>query len=68
MFSEYEYKKINYKKAIGALLITVAVIAAAAFHLTSILISGMLGCLLLITTAILKPKEAYDAIEWKVIL
>lgn len=67
LLSEYEYKKINYKKAIGALLITAAVIAAAAFKLTSILISGMLGCLLLVTTSILKPKEAYDAIEWKVI-
>jgi di/tricarboxylate transporter len=27
----------------------------------------MVGALLLVTTAIMKPKEAYEAIEWKVI-
>lgn len=65
--SEYQGKKFNYKKAIPTILITVGVIAAAALNLTSILISAMIGCLLLITTTILTPKEAYEAIEWKVI-
>lgn len=27
----------------------------------------MIGCVLLVTTSVIKPKEAYDAIEWKVI-
>ena len=27
----------------------------------------MIGCLLLVTTSILKPEEAYQAIDWKVI-
>lgn len=65
--SEYQGKKLDYKKAIPALLITVGVVSAAAFNITSILISAMVGSLLLITTTILKPKEAYKAIEWKVI-
>jgi di/tricarboxylate transporter len=67
LLSEYKETKINYKKAIPALLIAVGVVTAAALNLTSILISGLIGCLLLVTTSILKPKEAYDAIEWKVI-
>lgn len=67
LLSEYEESKINYKKAIPALLIAVGVVSAAALGLTTILISGMVGCLLLVTTSILKPQEAYDAIEWKVI-
>jgi len=29
--------------------------------------SGMIGCLLLVTTSLLKPEEAYQAIDWKVI-
>lgn len=65
--SEYRSKKINYKKAIPALAITIGVVTVAALGITSILISAMVGCLLLITTTILSPKEAYEAIEWKVI-
>ncbi len=65
--SEYQGKKVDYKKAIPAVLITIGVVSAAAFNLTSILVSAMVGSLLIVTTAILKPKEAYEAIEWKVI-
>ena len=60
-------KRINYKKAIPAVLIATGVVIAAALNLTSILMSSMIGCLLLIMTSILKPNEAYDAVEWKVI-
>ena len=67
LLSEYMESKVNYKKAIPALIIAIGVVTAAAFNLTSILISSMVGALLLVTTSILKPKEAYDAIEWKVI-
>jgi di/tricarboxylate transporter len=67
LLSEHIEQKVNYKKAIPALLIAIGVVSAAALNLTSILISSMIGCLLLVTTTILKPKEAYDAIEWKVI-
>lgn len=67
LISEHNASKINYKKAIPAILIAVGVVSAAAFNLTSILISSMVGSLLIVTTSILKPKEAYEAIEWKVI-
>ncbi len=67
MLSEYNEKKVNWKKAFPALLIAIGVVTAAAIGATSILISGMIGALLLVTTGIIKPKEAYEAIEWKVI-
>jgi di/tricarboxylate transporter len=67
VLSEYKETKLNLKKAIPALFIALGVVASAALGITSILISAMIGCLLLVTTSILKPKEAYDAIEWKVI-
>lgn len=65
--SKYKARKVDYKRAIPALLIAIGVVLAAAFNITSILISGMVGSLLLVTTSILKPKEAYQAIDWKVI-
>ncbi len=67
MLSNYEKQQVNYKKAIPALLIAIGVIGTAALNITSILMSGMIGCLLIITTSILKPQEAYEAINWKVI-
>lgn len=65
--SAHKSHALNLRKAIPALLIAAGVIGAAAFNLTSILISAMVGCLLLITTRVLKPQSAYEAIEWKVI-
>ncbi|MBW2962122.1 SLC13 family permease [Mesonia aestuariivivens] len=65
--SKYKAKKLNLKKAIPTLVILVGVILAAALNITSILISALVGALLIVTTTILKPKEAYEAIEWKVI-
>lgn len=65
--SEYEQKKTNYRKAIPALLIGVGVILVAALNLTTILISAMVGALLMVVTGTLKPGEAYNAVEWKVI-
>ncbi|RSK41564.1 SLC13 family permease [Mangrovimonas spongiae] len=65
--SEYEKKRTNYRKAIPAVLIGIGVILAATFHLTTILISAMIGALLMIVTGTLKPVEAYKAVEWKVI-
>lgn len=67
VLSEHTEKKINYRKAIPALVIAVGVVSAAAFEVTSILMSSMIGALLLVTTSTIKPKEAYDSIEWKVI-
>lgn len=67
ILSEHKEKRINYRKAIPALIIAVGVVSVAAFELTSILMSSMIGCILLVTTSTIKPKEAYDSIEWKVI-
>lgn len=65
--SEYEKKKTDFKKAIPAVLIGIAVVLVAALNVTSILISAMIGALLMILTGVLKPNEAYEAVEWKVI-
>lgn len=65
--SEYIKKRTNYKKAIPAILIGIGVVLSASLNLTSILISAMVGALLMVVLGILKAKEAYNAVEWKVI-
>jgi di/tricarboxylate transporter len=67
ILSEYKQEKANYKKAIPALIIALGVVLLATFNITSILISSMIGALLMVVLAILKPAEAYKAVEWKVI-
>lgn len=67
ILSEYKQEKANYKKAIPALLIALGVVLLATFNITSILISSMMGALLMVVLSILKPAEAYKAVEWKVI-
>lgn len=64
---EYEEKRVNYKKAVPTLFIALGVILAATLGIAPMLTCAMIGALLLVTTSIMKPKEAYDAIEWKVI-
>src|SRR5690606_3351962 len=65
--SEHKQGKVNYKKAVPAIVIAVGVVLAASLNLPSLLISSMVGALLLVATSTLKPKEAYEAVEWKVI-
>ncbi len=65
--SEYIKKKTNYKKAIPAVLIGIAVVLVASLNITSILISAMVGALMMVVLGILKPIDAYKAVEWKVI-
>jgi di/tricarboxylate transporter len=65
--SEFQKKKTNFRKAIPAVLIGIGVVLAASLNLTSILISAMVGALLMVLTGTLKPIEAYNAVEWKVI-
>lgn len=65
---EYESEpKINYAKAFLSVAILAGVMMAAAFGLTKIVISAMVGCLVMISLRLVKPEEAYGAVEWKVI-
>jgi di/tricarboxylate transporter len=58
---------IDILKAVLAVLIMSGVILTAALGFTKIVISAMVGCLLLIALRVIKPEDAYNAVEWKVI-
>lgn len=51
-----------------ALAILVGVVAVAAFNLAPIVVSAVTGAVLLVMTGCLTPEEAYEAINWKVLL
>lgn len=64
---EMASQQLDKRKAIISVLILVGVITAAAMGITSIVVAGMVGCLSLVLLNVLKPQEAYDTIDWKVI-
>lgn len=65
--SVYQQQTFNYQKAIPAVLIVAGVVLAATFNLTSITVSAVVGALMMVLLNIIKPEDAYQAIEWKVI-
>ncbi|MFM9951555.1 MAG: SLC13 family permease [Saprospiraceae bacterium] len=67
ILNEFEQKKTNLKKVIATLAIVFAAMAVAAVGIMPIVLSAAIGVILLIILGILKPEEAYQAIEWKVI-
>jgi di/tricarboxylate transporter len=60
-------QKLDIYKAILSVLIMAGVMVTAAIGMTKIVISAMVGCLLMIGLRLIKPEEAYKAVEWKVI-
>ena len=64
--SEYQETKMDLKKAIPAIAIAAGVIIAASMGI-KMEIAGLVGALAMIIFQIIKPSEAYDLVEWKVI-
>jgi di/tricarboxylate transporter len=67
VLSTYEEGQFRYKKAVSALIIMLGVVLTASFNVAPIIITAMIGALLMILLQIIKPEEAYKAINWKVI-
>ncbi|MFN4079341.1 MAG: SLC13 family permease [Saprospiraceae bacterium] len=66
--SEHQHEaKINYLRAGLSVGITAGVILSVALGFTTMVISALVGCLLIILFGLIKPEQAYNAIEWKVI-
>ncbi|MEC7521386.1 MAG: SLC13 family permease [Myxococcota bacterium] len=50
-----------------ALLVLGAVVALAAFDVVPIVVGALAGCVALMLTRTLRPREAYESVSWKVI-
>ena len=58
---------LSSSKSALTLLITAGVLAAAGLGLTSMSLAAFSGALLLVLLKVMKPEEAYSAIDWRVL-
>jgi di/tricarboxylate transporter len=67
IISEIERRKLDLRRILLTLLIVVSIILSSALGYLPILLSAAIGVILLVLFRLLKPEEAYKAIDWKVI-
>jgi di/tricarboxylate transporter len=65
--SQVELKSYSRKKIAIAVLVLAGVISTAAFDILPIVVSAILGALLLLVTGTVTTRQAYNAVQWKVI-
>nr|WP_255527478.1 MULTISPECIES: SLC13 family permease [unclassified Luteimonas] len=68
VMGEREQTRTSLRRSLMALGILTAVVAVAAAGLMSIVASAIIGCCMLLLLRVLKPEEAYAAIDWRVVL
>jgi len=68
VLSEKEGEQRPRWRAFAALGIMVAVVALAATNLMPIAIAAILGCIALVLTGCISSQDAYQAIDWRVII
>ncbi|HEY4529095.1 MAG TPA: SLC13 family permease [Luteimonas sp.] len=68
VLGEREQTRTSIRRSLMALGILTAVVAVAAAGLMSIVASAIIGCCALLLLRVLKPEEAYAAIDWRVVL
>ena len=68
VLGERAQPRIDAGRAWTSALVMVGVIATAALGLLPIVASAILGCVALVVLRCLKPDEAYDAVDWKVVM
>lgn len=66
--SEVDTLRYRSGKTPVALSILTGVVLAAALGLTSIVVSAVTGVILMVMTGCLRTEEAYDAVNWKVVM
>lgn len=68
MVSEPDILTHREDKTVTSIAIIAGVVLAAALGFTSIVISAIAGVILMILTGCLKTNEAYEAVNWKVVM
>lgn len=66
--SERNEERIDWRRALTAVGVMVAVVTLAALNIIPIVESAILGCIALVVLRALEPDEAYAAIDWRVIV
>ena len=68
VLGERAQKRVAPRRAILSALIMMAAIGVAALGWLPIVASALVGCLALVALRLLTPDEAYESIDWQVIL
>ncbi|MBD7988200.1 SLC13 family permease [Luteimonas sp. Sa2BVA3] len=68
VMGEREQTRTSIRRSLLALGILTAVVAVAGAGLMSIVAAAIIGCCMLLLLRVLKPEEAYAAIDWRVVL
>ncbi len=68
LVSEVDTPTFRKRKVIPALVIVASVVGFAAFGVLPILATAIIGSVLMIITRCIEAEEAYDAIDWQVIV
>jgi di/tricarboxylate transporter len=68
VLSEVGLPSFETAKILPAVAIVLGVVALAAFDIVPIVVSALAGSLLMTLGGILRPEDAYNAINWQVIL
>lgn len=66
--TEREEESASRRRAPLALLIMAAVIVVSGLGWMPIVISALIGCVAMVVTRCLEPEEAYEAVDWRIIV
>lgn len=68
LLSEHHHEHTDSWQGWLALVILLGVLLAAAFNYISITVAGVLGVTLMVATKLITMRDAYAAVEWKVLV
>lgn len=68
VISEVQAPVFRKRKTAIALAVVTAVVTAAALNVIPIMTGAIVGCIVMVLAGCLSPDEAYEAVEWKVIM
>jgi len=66
--SEVGIEEFRKNKILPASLILIGVVALTAFGFLPIVVSAIAGCILMVLSGCITPQEAYDSVDWRILL
>ncbi len=67
IYSETVHRHFRLSRLLWTLLIVIGIVSSAAMGIAPIVLSATVGVVLMIILKLIKPEEAYESIDWKVI-
>lgn len=68
LLRQRKQQRVDTRRALLSVAIMIGAIALSAFGIMPIVASALLGCVALVVLHCLKPEQAYEGIDWRVIM